>query len=234
MRDQLARLAVDLAVDQDVRADLVVVPHVAGRVLEVPVHLAGVGIPGDRAVGVEVVARPIGRVEHRHRIAGAPDGLVGRRIVGAGHPDGAAAGLPGVVLVLPGLAAGLAGRRDGVLAPEQLAGRGIERRRSSRARRWSPPAAPTMILSLIGERRRRDRARRACRRTLVSQTTLPVSLSVAMMRGGPLAAVITRLPQSAAPRLRCCLLLLGVHAPDDAADVARACRRSCRARPRSR
>ena len=126
MRHQLARLARDLAVDEDVRADLVEIPHVAGRVLEVPVHLAGVGIVRDRAVGEEVVARPIGRIVHRHRVAGPPEGLVGGGIVGSGHPQGAAAGLPGVVLVLPGFAAGLAGRRNGVFLPEPLAGLGVE------------------------------------------------------------------------------------------------------------
>ena len=109
-------------------AGRVVVPHVARHILEIPVHLAGVGIPRDHAVGVEIVARPVGRIEHRHRIAGAPDHLVGGEIVGAGHPHGAAAGLPGVVLVLPGLAAGLAGRRNHIFAPDELAGRGIERR----------------------------------------------------------------------------------------------------------
>src|SRR5262249_59312031 len=79
------------------------------------------------AVGVEVVAGPIGGVEHRHRIAGAPDHLVTGDVVGAGHPHGAAAGLPGVVLVLPGFAARLARCRHHVFAPQQLAGRGIER-----------------------------------------------------------------------------------------------------------
>ena len=113
MGDQLARLAGDVAVDQDVGADLVVIPHVARRELEIPVHLAGVRIPGDRAVGEEIVARPVERIEHRHRIAGAPDGLVGGGIVGAGHPHGAAAGLPGIGVALPGLAARFARRRNG-------------------------------------------------------------------------------------------------------------------------
>jgi acetyl esterase/lipase len=36
MRDHLARLAVDNLVDQDVAADLIVIPMVAGRVLEIP------------------------------------------------------------------------------------------------------------------------------------------------------------------------------------------------------
>src|SRR5260370_27002312 len=128
VRDQLAWLTSDIAVDHDVGADLVVIPHVAGRKLEVPIHFASVGVPGDGAVGEEVVAGPVGWVEHRHRIAGTPDGLVGVWIIGAGHPDGAAAGLPGVVPVLPGLTAGLARRRDRVLLPQPPAGRGLKPR----------------------------------------------------------------------------------------------------------
>src|SRR5262249_30545444 len=124
--DELARLTGDLAVDQDLRAGGIPVPVVTGSVLEIPVHLSAVGVPGDHAVGEQIVAGPIGRIEHRHRIAGAPDHLVGRDIVAAGHPHGAAAGLPGVVLVLPGLAAGLARSRDRVLLPDELAGLGIE------------------------------------------------------------------------------------------------------------
>src|SRR5262245_10885652 len=127
VRDQRARLPSDHTIDEDVRAGLVVIPMVAGRVLEVPVHLAGVGIPRDHAVGVEIVAGAIGGIEHRYRVAGAPDHLVGLHVVGAGDPHGAAAGLPGVVLVLPGLAAGLAWRRDHVFAPDDLAGRAVER-----------------------------------------------------------------------------------------------------------
>src|SRR5262249_24913417 len=126
MSDELARLAVDVAVDQNVGADLVEIPHVAGRVLAKPVHLDGIGIPRDGAVGVEIVAWARPRIHHRHRVAGTPDRGVGGGIIGAGDPDGATAGLPGIVLVLPGLAAGLAGRRNGVFEPELPASRGIE------------------------------------------------------------------------------------------------------------
>jgi hypothetical protein len=82
---KLAGLPGDVAVDQDVSPHLVVIPHVAGRELEEPVHLPGVRIPGNRAVGVEVVAGAVGRVDHRHRIAGAPNGLVGAGVIGACH-----------------------------------------------------------------------------------------------------------------------------------------------------
>src|SRR2546428_7146815 len=108
--DELARLPADRGVEQDVGARLVVVPHVARYVLVIPVHLAAVGIPGDQAVGVEIVAGAVVGVGPRHWVAGAPQQLVCAGIVGARHPHGAAAGLPGVILVLPRLAARLARR----------------------------------------------------------------------------------------------------------------------------
>src|SRR5258708_29221639 len=136
-------------------ADFVVVPQVARRELKIPVHLAGVGIVGDSAGGVEVVARSMERIEHRHRVASAPDGLIGSAIVGAGHPHSTASGLPRIGVALPGLAAGLAGGWDGELAPEAFAGGGIEP---------STPVAYALVaiggadddLVLDGERRRRE------------------------------------------------------------------------------
>src|SRR5262249_24752181 len=85
------------------------------------------GVERERAVGIEVVARSVGRIVFRRRVAGAPIGRVGAGIVGAGDVEGAAAGLPGIVLVLPGLAAGLVGRRNGEGLPEHIAGPGVER-----------------------------------------------------------------------------------------------------------
>src|SRR5207237_9083584 len=79
------------------------------------------------SVCASVVARAIGSVEHLHRIAGTPDELVRGVVIAPGHPHGAAASLPGVVLIFPGLAAGLAGGRDHVFAPEDLSGGGVER-----------------------------------------------------------------------------------------------------------
>src|SRR4029077_6762608 len=63
------------------------------------------------------------------RIAGSPNGELVDRVVGSGLPQAAAAGLPGVVLVLPGLAAGLARLRDRVPAPQLIAGARVERRK---------------------------------------------------------------------------------------------------------
>src|SRR5580704_7904711 len=89
---------------QDMRADLVVVPHVAWPELKIPVHAPGVGIPRDHTIGVEVVARPIERIEHRYRIAGSPEGLVGDGIVGPRYPHRAAAGAPSIGVAFPGRA----------------------------------------------------------------------------------------------------------------------------------
>src|SRR6202040_3698907 len=88
-------------------------------------------------------------------IAGPPERLVGGRIVGAGHPDGAAARLPRIGVALPGLAAGLTRRWNGELAPKAFAGGGIE---------CADPVAYALVavggpddeLVLDGERRRRE------------------------------------------------------------------------------
>src|SRR5262249_40482335 len=84
-------------------------------------------IIGDGAVGIEIVAGPMEWVEHRDRIAGAPERLIAGRIIGAGHPYGAAAGLPGVGGALPGFAARFARRRNRVFAPDKLAVLGVDR-----------------------------------------------------------------------------------------------------------
>ena len=90
-------------------------------------------IPGERAV-LHVESQDRGGVEVVPRtdvsgpgapVPGAPIGDAGGRIVAPGEPDGHAACLPGVPA--PGLAAGLAGRRDRVRLPGRRAGRGVER-----------------------------------------------------------------------------------------------------------
>ena len=85
----------------------------------------------------------------------------------------------------------------------------------------SPPAAPRMILSLTA-----SGAAVSCRSAwpsarLVSQATLPVSLSVAIMRG----RIVRDGDDEIAPQRRAAvrerhLLLAGVHAPHDPAHVA--------------
>src|SRR5262249_35403455 len=89
----------------------------------------------------------------RNRVAGAPDRELGGRIIGAGLPEPAAAGLPGVVLILPGLAAGLARLRYGVPAPQLVAGAGVERRHPA-ARSTAGGSIGDDHLSLGGDGRR--------------------------------------------------------------------------------
>src|SRR5215471_11063394 len=120
MSDQLAPLSIDDSFEENVSADLVVIPHVAGRVLEIPNHLATIGIPGRDAVGEQIVAGPDPRVQLRHRIADAPERLVGVGIISPSHPQRTAPGLPGIVVTLPGLAAGFAGLRDREFASRSL------------------------------------------------------------------------------------------------------------------
>src|SRR6202163_4137234 len=86
----------------------------------------------------------------------------------------------------------------------------------------SPLAAPTMILSLMASGAA-VKVTSGVSENEVSQTTLPVSLSVAMMRGelpktaGTGDDEVARQRRAAAAHLA---ILLGVHAPHDAAEVA--------------
>src|SRR6202043_3025768 len=89
-----------------------------------------------------IVAWACLRIHLRYRIAGAPDGETGRRIVGAGLPDAAAAGLPGICLVLPGFAARLARLGYHIPAPQLVAGLGVERRE---------PAAGEPVAGAVGD-----------------------------------------------------------------------------------
>src|SRR4029077_14630708 len=94
-------------------------------VLEMALDLAGIAVQRDRRGGVKVVAGPL-IAEPGRSVARAPIDRVGVGIVVASHPGGGAARLPGVRF-LPGVAAGLAGRRDGVGLPRRLAGLRVER-----------------------------------------------------------------------------------------------------------
>ena len=96
---------------------------VVGRVLEVPLHLAGVRVQGQHRTGEQVVAGAQVTVPVRGRIAGGPVKQVELGVEGAGQPGGAAAGLPGITL--PGFAAGLARGRHRIGAPQQFATVGI-------------------------------------------------------------------------------------------------------------
>src|SRR6185503_8408643 len=61
------------------------------------------------------------------RVAGADDIQLLHRIVRTGLPDAAAAGFPRAGVVFPALAAGIAGLRHGVEAPDLVAGLHVER-----------------------------------------------------------------------------------------------------------
>ena len=127
MGDDLAILAVHLRVDQLIDPDLVIIEEIAGGILEVPDHLAIGGVEPDRRVGEEVVARAVFRIEHRDRLAGAPDRQLGRWIIRAGYPEGAAPMLPGIGVAFPGLTAGLARCGNRISPPEPLAGIRVQR-----------------------------------------------------------------------------------------------------------
>jgi hypothetical protein len=101
MRYEFAHLPRDHTINENVGADLIVIPEVAGRVLEKPVHRSRIGVPRDRTVCIEVVTGPISWIEHRDGVASSPDGLVGVGVVSSGHPNRGTSGLPGVIFVLP-------------------------------------------------------------------------------------------------------------------------------------
>src|SRR6185312_12137155 len=115
-------------VDQHVLRHAVVVVGIVGRVLVVPLDLAGIGVERQRAVGIEVVAGPIFIIPVRAGVADAPDESVGCRIVASRHPCRTAAARGSVLVVLPGFAAGLALAGDRVGAPDFLLGLEIGRR----------------------------------------------------------------------------------------------------------
>ena len=219
MGDERALLPVHRRIEHDVGADFVIVPHVAGGELEVPVHLAVFRIIGDGAVGVEVVTRAIGRVEHGHRIAGAPDGLVGQDVIGARHPHGAAAGLPCVVLVLPGFAARLAGGRNDEFLPGDLAGLCIKAgdpvTRSTIATR-----CPHDNLVADGQRRSGQLQIR-----LVVHVGFPDDLARVLVGRNDAGRAVGDRDHQIAPKRGAAigqrqLFLAGVHAPDDATLIA--------------
>ena len=119
----LRRAAVDGKVGQDPFVDAVVVERIARRHLEVPDHLAGLGLKRQHGVGVEIVALAIERIPRR-RIAGAPVDQIKVGIIGTGDPGRAAALFPGIAG--PGLGAGLALFGNRIGAPERFTGLRIE------------------------------------------------------------------------------------------------------------
>ena len=109
----LARAALELDIGQHRNLRGVPIEFVVRRELVVPLQLAGIGVERDHRGTVQVVAQARIAVPIRTGIPGSPEGQIGFRIVGTGHPDGRAAVHPGIVgfavLAEPGLIAGLAG-----------------------------------------------------------------------------------------------------------------------------
>ncbi len=220
MGDDPAILAVHLGVDEDMGAGLVVVAVVVRRVLEVPFELAGGGIDGEQAVGVEIVAGAIGGVVAGHRIARAPIGDVGRRVIGASDVERATPGLPGVALVLPGLAAGLARRGHGEGLPAQLAGLGVEP--------CDPVAQATVAAGGADDDGvlERERRRRELEVRLVAQVLVPDDLPGLLVGRDHPPVIGCHRDHQVAPQRHAAVavepLLPGIHLPDDAARGARA------------
>src|SRR5262249_40195758 len=97
------------------------------RVLITPLDLAVVRSDGEYARRPLVVAWPVFRIPVGAGVADALVEGVGLRIVGRGLPHRAAAVLPAVLAVLPGLVAGLAGAGNRIGTPERLAGVEVSR-----------------------------------------------------------------------------------------------------------
>ena len=72
MHQQLAHHAAHFAIDQHAFVAGIEIPNVLGDLLVIPSQLAGIGIERDDAVGVQIVARAIARVEIRRGVADAP------------------------------------------------------------------------------------------------------------------------------------------------------------------
>ena len=111
-----------LGLYQDALEGVILVPIVSWKVLEVPLDLAGIGVEGQRGVGVENIAsacvslKRSPRDGHRH----ADIDQVQLRIVTRGNPGGASPALL-VRKGPPGLASGLSSLGDGAGAPQLLA-----------------------------------------------------------------------------------------------------------------
>src|SRR4051794_39018051 len=127
MTQHLPWLAVDIHVVDHLRADLVIIIFVVRRILEIPDDLAGIGIDGEGRVGVEIVPWPVLGIKHRCRLPRAPIHQVRRWIISSDIPERAAARLPSVVVVSPGLMAWLPWSGDRVGSPESLPGFGVDR-----------------------------------------------------------------------------------------------------------
>ena len=118
-------LAVHRQVHQDGRGRQVVVPLIAAVDLEVPAPLSGPDVEREDAAAEQVVARPVAGVALHGRGVRHQVDQPQLRVGGGRRPRRhVARPLPGVVV--PRLVPELAGTRDHVELPEELAGGGVE------------------------------------------------------------------------------------------------------------
>src|ERR1022692_2499302 len=122
---QLARAAVPVGVHQHGDLRGVIVVTIVGSELKIPFQFSGVRIERHNAVGIEIVAQSLLRVEIRTGIAGAPKDQVEIGIVGTRHPRRSAAMFPGIAG--PSVMAGFAWAGDRIESPTFLAADGIIR-----------------------------------------------------------------------------------------------------------
>ena len=133
LQHQLARAAVELAIDQNRRLRRIPIVSIVRRGLVIPGDLAGFDVDGDDGTRIQVVAVAAGAGGvGRRRIAGADDVEMRVGIIRARHPHVAAA-MPRGIEIGPGLQAGIALlHRHRIELPLHVAGFGIERLQVSR------------------------------------------------------------------------------------------------------
>src|SRR5947209_8391682 len=109
LSEKLARLALELGVEQDGRLDGVAVMNVVGRRLKSPDEFPRVRTEGDDRAGVKIVAGAFVANENGIRIAGTPVEKVQLWVVGSRHPSHAATMEECVSIFRPSFRAGLTG-----------------------------------------------------------------------------------------------------------------------------
>ena len=121
----LAQLAINLEIGEDVLVGAIHVVHVVGRVLEITSDFTCLRPNREHAGRVQAVESPARPGIVRLGIARTPVDEVELRIVGTRAPRRPPTVHPGVAVPGPRLRTGLARRRDGVSAPQFLPGVGI-------------------------------------------------------------------------------------------------------------
>jgi hypothetical protein len=126
LREEFARLAVDLDVEQDRGLHAIPIVSVVGRSLEPPDQFSVVGVERHDGAGPQIAAGAALPGAHRVRVASAPINQIELRVVGSGKP-GHAAAMPHGFGVWPGFGPGGTGLRRGIPSPLHGAGLGVAR-----------------------------------------------------------------------------------------------------------